>query len=114
MIRKGERGFTLIELLIVLAIMALILGIIVPSVSGLLKVSKKEIAEANDAILRNALEMYYAIEGKYPIGDVDDLKEALVSNYISEVSWNKMTQSFEITYSCNDGTNFSLTVKSQE
>lgn len=108
----GEQGFTLLELLIVLAIIALVLGIIVPSVSGLINESKKKIAEANEAILKNALEMYYAANEKYPVcNNISDLEKELVSTYLNENSWDKMINKFDINYSSSDGISYTLIVK---
>ncbi|TYP51614.1 type II secretion system protein [Thermosediminibacter litoriperuensis] len=103
-----ERGFTLLELLIVVAIITLIGTIAIPSVSELLKDSKTKIGEANAAILKNALEMYYTDKGNYPT-DADKLKEALVPKYLDGKSWEKMTEQFTINYSY-DGEKYDLTV----
>lgn len=110
MANKRERGFTLLELLIVIAIIALVLAVAVPSVSGLINESKQKIAKTNESIIKNALEMYYTTYEKYPVGDINDLKTALVPTYLSQDSWDKMIGKFDINYSSSDGASFNLTV----
>lgn len=113
MANKREQGFTLLEMLIVIAIITLVLAITVPSVSGLIHDSKQKIAKANETMLKNALEMYYTANEKYPVGDVNNLKEALIPTYLNQDSWDKMTEKFVITYSSSDGTGFELSVSSK-
>jgi len=107
---EKNKGFTLLELLIVIAIIALVMAIVIPSVSGLLNVSEGKIAKANEIMLKNALEMYFTVNEKYPVGDVDNLEDALVPTYLNQESWDKMINKFTISYSSSDGSSFSLTV----
>ena len=65
--KKREAGFTLIELMVVLAIMGILITIAQPSL-------KQSITRAREAVLRedlfqirDALDQYYADNGKYPV-----------------------------------------------
>jgi general secretion pathway protein G len=62
----AQRGFTLIELMIVMAIMGILISIAQPSL-------KQSIVKAREAVLRedlyqlrDALDQFYADNGKYP------------------------------------------------
>ena len=80
---KGEKGFTLIELIVVIAVLGVLATLVIPRVVGVKSDAEKAAADANEKIIRNALERYYADEGKYPTVPADgklpvnDLKDYL-------------------------------------
>jgi len=63
---KGERGFTLIELIVVIAVLGVLATLVVPRVIGVKEDAEEKAQEANKKIIINALERYYAENGKYP------------------------------------------------
>jgi general secretion pathway protein G len=60
------RGFTLIELLIVMAIIGTLLTIAVPRYFHTLQRARETVLRHDLAILREAIDKYYADLGKYP------------------------------------------------
>lgn len=63
--RENESGFTLIELLIVIAILGVLSGIVVFSVSGILSRGKAEACKSTVSTVQVAGEAYYAKNGAY-------------------------------------------------
>lgn len=61
-----RRGFTLVELLVVLAILALVAALIVPSVMGNLDQSKVKADELAAAQIQSAAQRYKIDVGEYP------------------------------------------------
>ncbi len=59
-------GFSLIELLVVLAIMALLAGLVAPKVIGYLGRAKAQTATSQIEGLRGALDLYLLDVGRYP------------------------------------------------
>lgn len=53
-----EEGFTLVELLAVLAILALIVGIAVPMIGGVVKSSEEKVTTAQEELIIDAAKMY--------------------------------------------------------
>jgi type II secretion system protein G len=76
---KGEKGFTLIELIVVIAVLGVLATLVIPRVIGVKDKAETATDEANEKIIRNALERYYAEEGEYPTANTGDKlpKEAL-------------------------------------
>ena len=60
-------GFTLLEILTVLAIMAILGGLVFAATSGMLDKSKRDTASAEMDIIEQALESYKARFGDYPV-----------------------------------------------
>ena len=71
-IRPANQGFTLIELLTVIAIIAILMGLLFPAVAAVKEAAKK--AEAKNACtgIAAAVKQYYAEYGKYPPIKLDD------------------------------------------
>jgi general secretion pathway protein G len=64
--RRCALGFTLIELLIVMAIIGTLLTIAVPRYFHTLQRARETVLRHDLAILREAIDKYYADLGKYP------------------------------------------------
>ena len=77
---KGDKGFTLIELIVVIAVLGVLATLIVPRVIGVQSDAETAAMEANEKIIRNALERYYLDKDKYP-DELEDLKEG----YLDEI-----------------------------
>jgi len=69
---KGEKGFTLIELIVVVAVLGVLATLVVPRVIGVKSDAEKSAKEANKRIIMNALERYYAVNGRYPAPTSDN------------------------------------------
>ena len=64
--RSGHKGFTLIELMVVIAILALLGGMVMPRVIGRLRQAKPQKAAIDLKQIGLALDMYAADNGEYP------------------------------------------------
>lgn len=83
---KRRRGFTLVELLVVLAILALLAGIVGPKVLGQLGGAKAKTAGVQIADLEKTLELFKLDVGRYPTAD--EGLEALVKKPASATAWS--------------------------
>jgi len=63
--RPGQRGFTLLELMVVLAIVAILVGIAVPSYSVYVRKAERKAAMAALQGLAQAMERFYAQSNSY-------------------------------------------------
>lgn len=86
--RSGScnRGFTLVELLVVLAILALLAGIVGPKVLGQLGGAKAKTAAVQIADLEKTLELFKLDVGRYPTAE--EGLEALVKKPASATAWS--------------------------
>jgi general secretion pathway protein G len=69
------RGFTLIELLIVMAIMAVLLTVALPRYFQSVERSREVTLQQSLAVMRDAIDKYYADRGRYP-ESLSDLVQA--------------------------------------
>lgn len=84
--RAHEAGFTLLELLVVLAILALLAGLVAPRVMGYFATAKRGTAEIQIRRLSTVLEYYRLDTGRYPT-TAEGLK-ALVERPPGAGRWN--------------------------
>lgn len=63
---KNQKGFTLIEILVVVAIIALLAGIIVPKLMGRQEEAQRTKAAADIRNIQTALDLYKLDNGFYP------------------------------------------------
>ncbi|HSD60478.1 MAG TPA: prepilin-type N-terminal cleavage/methylation domain-containing protein [Burkholderiales bacterium] len=78
---KPGRGFTLVELLVVMAIIALLLALAAPRYFKSVNRAEEAVLKENLTLLRDALDKYYADNGKYP----PDLEELVKKRYLRKI-----------------------------
>ena len=75
--RSAQRGFTLVELMVVVAIIALIAGIIIPNYVHARRQASVSDTEANLKQIATALELYFTDNLQYPTGSQADVDPQL-------------------------------------
>lgn len=97
---KGEDGFTLIELVIVMAIIAILASIAVPSYLASVKSAKEAVLKEDLHVMRDAIDSYTMDKGKAPQG-LDDLVQA---GYLKSIPTDPMTHTSETWVTSTDDT----------
>ena len=85
---RRHRGFTLIELMVVLAAIALLLGIAAPRYIEHLDRAREAVLRQNLATMRDAIDKFYGDRGRYPA----DLKQLVTEKYLREVPVDPMLE----------------------
>src|SRR5664279_765983 len=80
----AERGFTLIELMIVVAIIAILAGILVPNFVNARAQAQTSACESNLRAIATAMELYYADNQRYPdAGAIPDALNTATVTYLN-------------------------------
>lgn len=83
---RREAGFTLLELLVVLAILALLIGMVAPAVLKQLGGAKEKIAQQSIERLTGILDLYKLDVGSYPT--TEQGLQALITKPSDVDGWN--------------------------
>ncbi len=84
-----KRGFTLIELLVVMAIIGTLLTIAVPRYFHSVEKSKEAVLHQNLSLTRQALDKFFADNGKYP----DSLEDLVNKKYLRSPPFDPIMES---------------------
>lgn len=84
-----RRGFTLVELLVVIAIIGTLLSIAVPRYFASVERSKEAVLKQNLAVMRDAIQKYYADKDKYP----EKLDDLAADKYLRRIPVDPITGS---------------------
>ena len=73
--RRRRKGFTLIELVVVIAILALLMAIAIPTYSNYRETAEEQAFIANERMLKNAAILYMSETGSESVSWPDDAGE---------------------------------------
>ncbi len=85
---KNERGFTLLEMMVVVAIIAILAGVLIPNFSRARSQAQTSACVGNEKIIATALELYFTDNQKYPassaVGGASNTFMAAMSGYLNQ------------------------------
>ncbi|MCG3126410.1 MAG: hypothetical protein CHACPFDD_01245 [Phycisphaerae bacterium] len=84
---RRRRGFTLVELLAVVAIIALLLGILIPSLGAARRAAKKTKSQGQVSALQKASEMFHNDMDRYPKSAGSNPFESGTGHWLSGSQW---------------------------
>jgi general secretion pathway protein G len=92
---KRQRGFTLIELMIVVAVIALLVGVALPTYRQALDRARESVLKENLFILRQTIDRYFADKGYYPqslqaLQDEGYLRSIPTDPFTGEKEWDEI------------------------
>ncbi|HEV3088650.1 MAG TPA: prepilin-type N-terminal cleavage/methylation domain-containing protein [Candidatus Elarobacter sp.] len=100
--REDERGFTLIELMIVVAIIAILAGILIPNFVNARSQAQTAACESNLRAIATAMELYYADNQVYPTASGAAVQPSLLTvngvAYLNNTPKDPAAQSGAATY----------------
>ena len=97
---KREGGFTLIELVIVMAIIAILASIAIPSFTSSIRSAKEAVLKEDLHVMRDAIDSYTMDKEKAP-QSLDDLVQA---GYLKSIPMDPMTHATDSWVTSTDDT----------
>lgn len=101
--RPGERGFTLIELMVVVAIIAILAGILIPNFVNARAQAQTAACESNLRSIATSLELYYTDNQVYPTASNASVQPSLLTTngvaYLDNTPKDPAAQTASATYS---------------
>jgi prepilin-type N-terminal cleavage/methylation domain-containing protein len=83
---KQQRGFTLLEMMVVVAIVAILAGILIPNFTRARAQAATSACMANEKTIATALELYYTDHQNYPAsGSVDSTFVSGMTGYMNQI-----------------------------
>lgn len=83
---RNQRGFTLLEMMVVVAIIAILAGILIPNFTRARAQAATSACMANEKTIATALELYYTDNQKYPASaSVDAAFVKTMSGYMNQI-----------------------------
>ena len=67
--KRSKKGFTLIELIVVMLILAILVGIVIISIGGVISRGQETAYNADDEAIRIAVAAYYVLHTEWPTSD---------------------------------------------
>ena len=86
---RQRRGFTLIELIVVMAIVALLVGIAAPRYFHSIERAKENSLRSSLRVMRDAIDHFAADRGRYP----ESLDELVKQRYLRDIPEDPLTGS---------------------
>lgn len=71
-LKKSKRGFTLIELIVVIAILAILVAVAVPTFAGITERAERSVELANAKTITTALNAHNALNMDTPAAQISD------------------------------------------
>ena len=84
---RDQRGFTLVELLVMIAVLGILAGVVIFSVSGVTSTGQKGACLSEASIVRTAVEGYRAKNGSYAADTATLVSGGFLAKAPSLVSW---------------------------
>jgi general secretion pathway protein G len=90
--RLSARGFTMLELIIVMAVLGVLISIAVPNLKGSITRAREAVLREDLFQMRDALDQFYADNGKYPARLEDLVSQSEKSkNYLRSIPKDPFT-----------------------